>query len=315
MGYDAGWFSVSIEIDRSQEPWRVLVQTESLTKRYGRVAALSDCTLAVERGEILGLLGPNGAGKTTLLRLLLGYLRPTSGRAVIDGLDCYRRSVDVHRLVSYLPGDARLFRHLNGQETLDFFTRLRPGTQMPRAIGIAERLQLDMTRRVGQMSTGMRQKLALAIALAPETPLLILDEPTANLDPTVRRDVVELIREVRARGQTIVFSSHVLSEVEDACDRVVVLRGGLLVDSVRVADVRRQHRIQARLVGELSEPPSQLSARIDISRDVAGSVTILTSGDLAPLLGWLAEQPLESLQIEPVGLRTVYERHHPAGAP
>jgi ABC-2 type transport system ATP-binding protein len=315
MGYDAGWFSVSIEIDRSQEPWRVLVQTESLTKRYGRVAALSDCTLAVERGEILGLLGPNGAGKTTLLRLLLGYLRPTSGRAVIDGLDCYRRSVDVHRLVSYLPGDARLFRHLNGQETLDFFTRLRPGTQMPRAIGIAERLQLDMTRRVGQMSTGMRQKLALAIALAPETPLLILDEPTANLDPTVRRDVVELIREVRVRGQTIVFSSHVLSEVEDACDRVVVLRGGLLVDSVRVADVRRQHRIQARLVGELSEPPSQLSARIDISRDVAGSVTILTSGDLAPLLGWLAEQPLESLQIEPVGLRTVYERHHPAGAP
>jgi ABC-2 type transport system ATP-binding protein len=315
MGYDAGWFSVSIEIDRPQEPWRVLVQTESLTKRYGRVAALSDCTLAVERGEILGLLGPNGAGKTTLLRLLLGYLRPTSGRAVIDGLDCYRHSVDVHRLVSYLPGDARLFRHLNGQETLDFFTRLRPGAQMPRAMGIAERLQLDMTRRVGQMSTGMRQKLALAVALAPETPLLVLDEPTANLDPTVRRDVTELIRESRTGGQTIVFSSHVLSEVEDACDRVVVLREGSLVDSVRVADVRKQHRIQARLVGEMSEPPMALSANLTIARDSAGSVTIVTSGDLAPLLGWLAEQPLESLQIEPVGLRTVYERHHPAGAP
>jgi ABC-2 type transport system ATP-binding protein len=293
----------------------VLVQTESLSKRYGQVAALCDCTLAVERGEILGLLGPNGAGKSTLLRLLLGYLRPTSGMATIDGLDCYRKSVDVHRRVSYLPGDARLFRHLNGQETLDLFTRLRPGAQLLRAIGIAERLQLDMTRRVGQMSTGMRQKLALAIALAPETPLLVLDEPTANLDPTVRRDVTELIREARANGQTIVFSSHVLSEVEEACDRVVVLRGGLLVDSVRVADVRRQHRIQARLVGEISEPPLPLSESLAISRGAAGSVTILTSGDLAPLLGWLAEQPLESLQIEPVGLRTVYERHHPAGAP
>jgi ABC-2 type transport system ATP-binding protein len=293
----------------------VLVQTQSLSKRYGRVAALSDCTLAVERGEILGLLGPNGAGKSTLLRLLLGYLRPTSGSAAIDGLDCYRKSVDVHRRVSYLPGDARLFRHLNGQETLDFFTRLRPGALLSRALEIAERLQLDMTRPVGQMSTGMRQKLALAIALAPATPLLVLDEPTANLDPTVRRDVIELIREARTNGQTIVFSSHVLSEVEDACDRVVVLRGGVLVDSVRVADVRRQHRIQARLVGEMTQPPSSLSGNLAISRDSSGSVTILTSGDLAPLLGWLAEQPLESLQIEPVGLRTVYERHHAAGAP
>jgi ABC-2 type transport system ATP-binding protein len=314
-GYDAERFSVSIEIGRSQEPRRVLVQTQSLSKRYGRVAALSDCTLAVERGEILGLLGPNGAGKTTLLRLLLGYLRPTSGHAIIDGLDCYRHSVEVHRQVSYLPGDARLFRRLNGRETLEFFTRLRPGAQLSRAIGIAERLQLDMTRRVGQMSTGMRQKLALAVALAPETPLLVLDEPTANLDPTVRRDVTELIRESRTGGQTIVFSSHVLSEVEDACDRVVVLREGSLVDSVRVADVRKQHRIQARLVGEMSEPPMALSANLTIARDSAGSVTIVTSGDLAPLLGWLAEQPLESLQIEPVGLRTVYERHHPAGAP
>lgn len=293
----------------------MLVQTASLSKRYGRVAALSDCTLAVERGEILGLLGPNGAGKTTLLRLLLGYLRPTSGRATVDGLDCYRNSVDVHRQVSYLPGDARLFRHLNGRETLDFFTRLRPGASLPRALAIAERLQLDMTRRVGQMSTGMRQKLALAVALAPETSLLILDEPTANLDPTVRRDVIALILEARTRGQTIVFSSHVLSEVEDACDRVVVLRGGLLVDSVRVADVRRQHRIQARLVGRMSDPPPSLSTRLEIAYDSSGRVTILTSDDLAPLLGWLAEQPLESLQIEPVGLRTVYERHHPAGTP
>ena len=178
-----------------------LVQTDSLSKRYGRLAALSDCSFGVERGEILGLLGPNGAGKTTLLRLLLGYLKPTAGRATIDGLDCYRQSVDVHRRLAYLPGEARLFRQLNGRETLSCFRRLRDAAPLERALQLAERLQLDLTRRVRQMSTGMRQKLALAIALTPDVPLVILDEPTANLDPTVRRDVVELIREARAPGQ------------------------------------------------------------------------------------------------------------------
>lgn len=306
-----------------------LVRTESLSKSYGRVAALSECTFELARGEILGLLGPNGAGKTTLLRLLMGYLKPTAGQATIDGLDCYRQSVAVHRRLAYLPGDARLFRHLNARQTLQLFSRLRAGVPLERALHLAERLQLDLTRRVRQMSTGMRQKLALAIALTPDVPLVILDEPTANLDPTVRRDVIELIREARTDGKTIVFSSHVLSEVEEACDRVLVLRTGRLVDSVRVAEVRRQHRIAAKLVGELVPPPPALVGSVEVSIDMPTSadlrghatrsndgapreLSILTRGDLAPLLGWLAEQPLRELTIEPVGLRTVYERHHPS---
>ena len=293
----------------------MLVQTESLSKQYGHIGALQDCTLQVARGEILGLLGPNGAGKTTLLRLLLGYLKPSGGRATIDGLDCYRQSVAVHRLLTYLPGEARLFRQMDGRETLAFFARLRRGASLKRSLLLAERLQLDLSRRVGQMSTGMRQKLALAAALTPDVPLVILDEPTANLDPTVRRDVVELIREARGEGKTILFSSHVLSEVEDSCDRVVVLRAGQLVDDVRVADVRRQHRIRAELTGPLLLPPGELAAGIEIAHGENGSVTILTPGDLAPLLGWLAGQRLARLQVEPVGLRTIYERHHPTSGP
>ena len=289
-----------------------LVRTDSLSKRYGRLAALSDCTFEIARGEILGLLGPNGAGKTTLLRLLMGYLKPTSGRAAIDGLDCYRQSVEVHRRLAYLPGDARLFRQLNGRQTLEFFSRLRDSAPLERALQLAERLQLDLSRRVRQMSTGMRQKLALAIALTPDVPLVILDEPTSNLDPTVRRDVIELIREARDQGKTVFFSSHVLSEVEDVCDRVLVLRAGQLVDSVRVADVRQQHRITAELTGPLTTAPADLARQMEITRGaVNGEVSILTLGDLAPLLGWLSQQPLARLSIEPVGLRTVYERHHP----
>ncbi len=290
----------------------LLVQTEALSKRYGRLAALAECSFGVERGEVLGLLGPNGAGKTTLLRLLMGFLKPSAGRTAIDGLDCYRQSIEVHRRVAYLPGDARLFRHLDGRETLQLFSELRPGTSVKRAQGLAERLGLDLSRRVGQMSTGMRQKLALVVALAPDVPLVILDEPTSNLDPTVRREVIDLLGESCAAGKTVLFSSHVLSEVEEACHRVIVLRAGRLVDSVRVADVRRQHRIRARLTGPLSPAPAELAAGLEITPGADGEVTILTPGDLAPLLGWLARQPLERIEIEPVGLRAIYEKHHPA---
>ena len=291
-----------------------LIQTERLTKTYQRIEALSDCSLSVTRGEILGLLGPNGAGKTTLLRLLLGFLKPTKGRATVDGLDCYRQPVGVHRLLTYLPGEARLFRQLDGRQTLEFFARLRRGSSLARSLELAERLELDLSRRVSQMSTGMRQKLALAAVLTPDVPLVILDEPTSNLDPTIRRDVIALIREARSQGRTVLFSSHVLSEVEDACDRVIVLKAGRLVDAVRVADVLRQHRIRAELTGPLAPPPPELAAALTISRGANGAVTMLTTGDLAALLGWLALQPLARLQIEPIGLHTVYERHHGAEA-
>jgi ABC-2 type transport system ATP-binding protein len=274
--------------------------------------ALDNCSFDAQSGEILGLLGPNGAGKTTLLRLLLGFLKPSSGRATVEGLDCYRQSVEVHRRLSYLPGEARLFRHLNGRETLEFFAKLRPSASLERSLKLASRLQLDLLRRVRHMSTGMRQKLALAVALTPDVPLVILDEPTANLDPTVRRDVIELVDEARSAGKTVLFSSHVLSEVEEACDRVVVLSRGRLVESVQVADIRRQHRIRAQLTGPLTAASPSLAATMEITRPSDGEVVILTRGELAPLLGWLAQQPLARLEIEPVGLRTVYEKHHPA---
>lgn len=288
----------------------MLIATEALSKHYGAVAALDDCTFQVRRGEILGLLGPNGAGKTTLLRLLLGYLKPTAGSARIDGLDCYLQSVEVHRRLTYLPGEAKFARRMTGADTLEFLAALRQGSSLIRARDIADRLQLDLSRRVGEMSTGMRQKLGLAAALAPDVPLLVLDEPTENLDPTVRRDVLALVCEARDAGRTVLFSSHVLSEVEQACDRVILLKAGRLVESVRVGDVRKQHRIRARLTGPLEPAPPELAEGLKTTRLPDGLTEIVTPGDLAPLLGWLARQPISELQIEPVGMREVYARHH-----
>ncbi len=183
-----------------------IVETIALTKLYGRLRALDGCSLSIARGEVFGLLGPNGSGKTTLLRLLMGFLRPTSGTATIGGRDCYRNSVAVHADVSYLPGDVRLFRGMKGRDVLAFLAELRGQPAPDRSLQLADRLGLDVARQVTQMSTGMRQKLALSAALSVDVSLLVLDEPTSNLDPTVRATVISIIGEAKAAGRTVVFS-------------------------------------------------------------------------------------------------------------
>jgi ABC-2 type transport system ATP-binding protein len=293
----------------------VLVETRALTKAYGQKTALDHCDLAIGAGEVLGLLGPNGAGKTTLLRLLMGYLRPTAGSATIDALDCYRQSVEVHHRVAYLPGDARVFAQMRGRDVLRFFCDVRRESNLNRALDFAERLDLDLSGQVSSFSTGMRQKLALAAVLAADTPLLILDEPTANLDPTVRSDVVAIVREAQAAGRTIIFSSHVLDEVEEACNRVCILRKGKLVHTQVMADLRRQHRISARLTAPLPPVPPRLAGEIVMYQNGGDEVTIETPGELSPLLGWLATLPLAEVRVEPFRLRSIYDRYHASEVP
>jgi ABC-2 type transport system ATP-binding protein len=240
----------------------------------------------------------------------MGYLRPTDGAASIDGLDCYRDSVAVHERTAYLPGEARLFRQMRGRDVLRFFADVRPGGDLSRSLALADRLSLDVSRQVAVFSTGMRQKLALAATLAANTPLLILDEPTSNLDPTVRQEVVRLVREAQSAGRTVLFSSHVLSEVEQACDRVAILRRGELVHTQVVADLRRQHLIRARLTGQLPPVPPELVGQVELQMTPNGELSITTPAALLPLLGWLATLPLSEIHVEPVGLQAVYDRYH-----
>jgi len=299
----------------------MLVATDRLTKRYGSFTALDACSLEVQPGEVFGLLGPNGAGKTTLIRLLLGYLRPTAGSARVAGHDCERESLAVRDAVAYLPGEARLFRRMSGNEVLAFFARLRPACRREAAVRVADRLGLDRSRQVARMSTGMRQKLALAAVLATEAELLILDEPTANLDPTARAEVLDLVREANAAGRTVIFSSHVLSEVEETCGRVAIMRAGRLVHEQTMAAVRRGHRIRARLTGPFAGVPAALAGQVAVAaegRPLAGEgerVVLEAAESLAPLLGWLATLPVAEVEIEPIGLAAVYDRFHRAVPP
>ena len=287
----------------------ILVQAKSLTKKFGDFTALDRCSLEIQKGEVFGLLGPNGAGKSTFLRLLLGFLKPTAGTAEIGGLDCLHQRVEVHKMVSYLPGDARLFRMMRARKMLEIFCGFRDDASFEKAVEISDRLELDLSRWVGLMSTGMRQKLALAITLCSKTPLVILDEPTANLDPTVRGRVMELVNEAKAAGRTVIFSSHVLPEIEDTCDRVGILRAGELVHLESISCLKKQHRILANLNGDLPDLPEGLRESIVIKQD-GGSVQIETPGELSAVLRWLSDAPISDVYIQPVGLRAVYDRFH-----
>ncbi|MDG2223222.1 MAG: ABC transporter ATP-binding protein [Rubripirellula sp.] len=307
-----------------------IVETIKLTKRFGTFDALVDCSLQVSRGEVFGLLGPNGAGKTTLIRSMLGFLQPTSGHCVIAGHDNRHSSVRLREQVAYLPGDARVPRHMRGAGVLRFFAEMHPVGDLARSREVAERLELDTRRRVGSMSTGMRQKLALSVVLGLQTPVIILDEPTANLDPTIRAEVLKLVVEARQAGRTVLLSSHVLGEIEDTCQRVVFLRRGHLVKELAMADLFQRHRITAgppigggargnavesasptpKIQIEVPEPWRTQVQCETVREEGRTRIRIETAGDLAPLLPWLDSLNLTNLRIEPLGLRAVYDSVH-----
>ena len=295
-----------------------IVQVENLTKQYGDFTALDACHLEVARGEVFGLLGPNGAGKTTLIRLMLGFLHPTSGRCLVDGFDPIVDGVGLRERVAYLPGDARLPRHMRGGGVLKFFAEMHPAGNLERSLEVADRLELQTRRRVGFMSTGMRQKLALSVVLGLATPLLILDEPTANLDPTIRAAVLDLVVAARGAGRTVIFSSHVLSEIEETCDRVAFLRHGKLSHELTMTDLFQRHRITARKPDAVIQVPEQFKGVVTLNASnegQSGHLQIDTAGDLAPLLAWVDSLGLHQIRIEPLGLRAVYDVVHSGNTP
>jgi ABC-2 type transport system ATP-binding protein len=290
----------------------MLLRTEHLTKDYGRSRALDDLNLTIERGEVFGLLGPNGSGKTTALRLLLGFLRPTAGHAWIDGHECWRDSLAVRRLVAYLPGELRLYENMTGRQLIRFLSRMRGQTVRADLDALAQRFDIDLDRPLTQLSSGMKRKVALLQVLVPRAPLVIMDEPTNALDPTMRDELLEQVREARKRGQTVLFSSHVLSEVEYVCDRVAILQHGRLAHVQVLSELREGRLIQARFTGDVATLPPLAGLQVRERRH--DWLTLEYTGPIPQLLSWLAQQPLADLRMEPLGLKSIYRRYHGNGA-
>ena len=207
-----------------RRPTATAIRTEDLSKAFGQTRALISLNLEVPEGEVFGYLGPNGAGKTTTIRLLLGLIRATSGRAEIFGVDCQADPVEAHRRVAYVPGEVSLWPSLTGTETLHLLGRVQGHVDIAYRDLLLERFEFDPSKKVRAYSKGNRQKLILIAGLMTRADLLLLDEPTAGLDPLMERTFRECVTDARDRGQTVFLSSHILSEVEALCDRVAILR-------------------------------------------------------------------------------------------
>jgi ABC-2 type transport system ATP-binding protein len=286
----------------------MLLQTENLTKEYGRNRALDNLTMRVGSGEIVGLLGPNGSGKSTALRLLLGFMRPTSGRASIAGHDCWHDSVAARSHVSYLPGELRLYDNMTGRQILAFLGHLRGSDDSAKTKKLADLFDIDLDRPLSQLSSGMKRKVALLQVLLPSTPLLVLDEPTNTLDPTMRGILLHQLKKARHDGQAVLFSSHVLGEVEQVCDRVGILQKGRLVHLQTMAELREAKLVRVCFGEKVPQLPNLIG--LNIRQQHGQEVVLEYSGLLPPLLDWLARSPVVDLQIEPLGLAPLYHRYH-----
>lgn len=214
------------------------IRTWGLTKHYGNVEALVDLDLEVRMGEVFGFLGPNGSGKTTAIRTMLDLIRPTAGRAEIVGLDTHDHAVEVRNHIGYLPSDLSMYPNLTGKDMLTYFANLRGGVDWSYVNEIAERLDSDLSVKVGDYSSGNRQKVGVIQAFMNKPKVLVMDEPSSGLDPLVQREFQKMMREVVADGSSIFLSSHTLSEVQRVADRVGIIRHGHLVDVESVSDLR-----------------------------------------------------------------------------
>ena len=298
---------------------RAAIEIAGLRKDFGRTRALDGLDLRVAPGEVHGFLGPNGAGKSTTIRVLLGLLRADAGTVRLLGGDPWRDAVALHRRLAYVPGDVTLWPNLSGGEAIDLLGALRGGFSAARRDELVARFELDPRKKGRAYSKGNRQKVALVAAFAGEPELLILDEPTAGLDPLMEAVFRRCVAEARGRGATVLLSSHILSEVEELCDRVSIIREGRTVDTGSLADLR--HLSRTTITAELARPAAESSARLDSIPGVHGLVaegaTLRCQADpeaLDAVLRALTDVGVRSLTSRPPTLEELFIKYYASSA-
>jgi ABC-type multidrug transport system ATPase subunit len=299
-----------------------VIETEKLTKSYGSHRGIIDVDLSVNQGEVYGFLGPNGAGKTTTIRTILDLIRPTSGRALVFGIESSVDPVAIHRRVGYVPGEFTLYDRLTGGQTLEYFANLRGGVDKAYQKSLIERFELDPKRRFREYSKGNKQKVGAIIALQHQPELLVLDEPTAGLDPLVQQTFFTILREAVAGGTTVFLSSHILSEAEKSCDRVAIIREGRIAQIGTVEGLRdlAHHQVELRFAGPVpTEEFERLPGVSDVVADdhilrlrVSGAITpVVRAAARHELLDFVSREPsLEETFLAQYGREVVEANHH-----
>jgi ABC-2 type transport system ATP-binding protein len=285
------------------------ITVSGLRKTFGHTTALDGLELTIREGEVHGFLGPNGSGKTTTLRILLGLLRSDGGEATVLGRDPWAESTALHRSLAYVPGDVVLWPTLSGGETIDLLGRLRGGLDEARRRRLVERFELDETKKGKAYSKGNRQKVALIAALASEAPVLLLDEPTAGLDPLMEQVFQDELHALRERGRTVLLSSHILSEVERACERVSIVRSGRVVDSGSLAELR--HLTRTTVHAELRDVPTRAEVEAwpgthDVDLDGSTLRCTVDPEHLGTVVRSLAERGITALTSQPPTLEELF---------
>ncbi|MBP7972642.1 MAG: ABC transporter ATP-binding protein [Candidatus Nanopelagicales bacterium] len=288
-----------------------VISVVGLRKSFGHTIALDGLDLSVESGEVHGFLGPNGSGKSTTLRVLLGLLRRDAGDIALFGQDPWREGPALHRRLAYVPGDVTLWPSLTGGEIIDLLGRLRGGLNPAKRAALIERFDLDPTKKARAYSKGNRQKVALIAALASDAHLLLLDEPTAGLDPLMEASFREFLANERNEGQTVLLSSHILSEVEAACDRVTIIRAGKTIESGSLAQMR--HLSQTSIVAELESPGGDIGRLAGVHHVAINGNRVecqVDPGQLEPVLQELTKAGIRNLTSTPPTLEQLFLRHY-----
>src|SRR3989440_5560218 len=296
-----------------------IIELEGLTKSYGNKRGIVDVSLEVGEGEVFGFLGPNGAGKTTTIRVLMALLRADAGAARIAGLDCWRQSIEVKRLIGYVPGEPSLDPNLTGGQLLEYFANLRGGVDQAYLKRLIERLDLDTSRKFRQYSTGNKRKVVLIQAFMHKPRVLILDEPTNGLDPLNQQEFDGMVMEARDEGRTVFLSSHVLSEVEKTCTTVGIIRDGRLVRIGDVAEVKAIKRYEMTITFATAIPVDTfktLDGVIEVEPLHNGhGVHLAMQGSADEVVKAAARYPVISLTSYEPSLEDIFLRYYEADSP
>ena len=291
-----------------------IIEVEKLSKSYGGKRGIVDVSFDVGEGEVFGFLGPNGAGKTTTIRLLMALLRPDGGSARIAGLDCWERSLEIKKLVGYVPGEPSLDPNLTGGQILEYFANLRGGVDREYLKSLINRLELDTSRKFRQYSSGNKRKVVLIQAFMHRPRLLILDEPTNGLDPLNQQEFDAMVREARSEGRTVLLSSHILSEVEKTCTRVGIIREGGIVRLGDVADVKAIKRYEVTITFADVVPADAFKSLEGVSEveqlNHGHSVRVAITGAADAVVKAAARYPVVSLTSYEPSLEDIFLKYY-----
>ena len=290
-----------------------VIEIDGLTKDYGNQKGLFDVSFTIEKGEILGFLGPNGSGKTTLIRHLMGFIKPDQGSVSVMNLDCFAQSPKIQEMVGYLPGEIAFMDEMRGIDFIKFIAEMKKIKDLTRAKELIEFLELDPTNRIKRMSKGMKQKIGLVIAFMQDCPILILDEPTSGLDPLMQNKFVELIKRAKAEGKTVLMSSHIFEEIENTCDRVVMIKDGKIVASKEMALLKKDRHKCYEISFNNLEDAISFNQLFPNGKLKDKTVTLIMQGQINDILKSLTQYSIDDISIRAQSLEELFLHYYGGG--